>query len=111
MSGCRHMMDRLFKSILSIREFKIRVDDDYTDRCVRLRVKWCKTQRSARGSVFSGADRTTLAQAKDFPFAESDILSCVAGETLSFSMERRHSMPRSVSKFGSETLSNSIKRL
>ena len=35
MSGYRPMMDRLFKSILSIREFKIRVDDDYTDRCVR----------------------------------------------------------------------------
>ena len=33
-SGYRPMMDRLFKSILSIREFKIRVDDDYTDRCV-----------------------------------------------------------------------------
>ena len=41
MSGYRPMMDRLFKSILSIREFKIRVDDDYTDRYVK-RVKWCK---------------------------------------------------------------------
>lgn len=28
-------MDRLFKSILSIREFKIRVDDDYVDRLSR----------------------------------------------------------------------------
>ena len=28
-------MDRLFKSILSIREFKIRIDDDYVDRLSR----------------------------------------------------------------------------
>ena len=28
-------MDRLFKSILSIKEFKVRVDDDYVDRLSR----------------------------------------------------------------------------